>query len=78
MPEDTLQLTEPTNIFVNVTNLFGQSLKLLITDINVSLVLVTQSFSCDYSVVLLIVRAGRYDQKFISRYFSKLYRFHGI
>ncbi len=22
--------------------------------------------------------AGRYDQKFISRYFSKLYRFHGI
>ncbi len=23
-------------------------------------------------------RAGRYDQKFISRYFSKLYRFHGI
>ncbi len=23
-------------------------------------------------------RAGRYDPKFISRYFSKLYRFHGI
>ncbi len=23
-------------------------------------------------------RAGRYDQKFISQYFSKLYRFHGI
>ncbi len=26
----------------------------------------------------LYSRAGRYDQKFISRYFSKLYRFHGI
>ncbi len=26
----------------------------------------------------IIIRAGRYDQKFISRYFSKLYRFHGI
>ncbi len=23
-------------------------------------------------------RAGRYDQKSVSRYFSKLYRFHGI
>ncbi len=27
--EDTLQLTEPTNIFVYVTNLFWQSLKLI-------------------------------------------------
>ncbi len=26
----------------------------------------------------LYIRAGRYDQKLISRYFSKLYRFHGI
>ncbi len=40
--EDTLQLTKPTNIFDYVTNWFWQSLKLLITDINVSLVLVTQ------------------------------------
>ncbi len=28
--------------------------------------------------IYLSIRAGRYDQKFISRYFSKLYRFHGI
>ncbi len=27
---------------------------------------------------LASIRAGRYDQKCISRYFSKLYRFHGI
>ncbi len=33
VPEDTLLPTEPTNIFVYVTNLFWQSLKLLITDI---------------------------------------------
>ncbi len=35
VPEDTLQLTEPTNIFDYVTNLFWQSLKPLITDINI-------------------------------------------
>ncbi len=41
VPEDTLQITEPTNIFVYVPNLFWQSLKLLLTDINVSLLLLT-------------------------------------
>ncbi len=29
-------------------------------------------------VCMICYRAGRYDQQFISRYFSKLYRFHGI
>ncbi len=28
--------------------------------------------------IIYYIRAGRYDQKSISRYFSKLYRFHGI
>ncbi len=35
-------------------------------------------FVCREMCVLPVNRAGRYDQKFISRYFSKLYRFHGI
>ncbi len=29
-------------------------------------------------IIIITTRAGRYDQKCISRYFSKLYRFHGI
>ncbi len=31
-----------------------------------------------YLNIIVISSAGRNDQKFISRYFPKLYRFHGI
>ncbi len=33
---------------------------------------------CFFPLKVTLIRAGRYDQQFISRYFSKLYRFHGI
>ncbi len=67
-------------MYVNVFKIIVCVFKYFVSCENISHCL--ESFSSNPTningVIVIVVRAGRYDQKFISRYFSKLYRFHGI